>query len=107
MVGVGASAVFLMVLLVPAVIVGGHFHDIFGPLLAIGVPVVVISAATGALVGASPSGKAAVDGTEQTEELSATVRVLLATVIISMAIILVWSLLPAAGVVNGVPLGFG
>ncbi len=103
--GAGAALVVLLIVLPAAV--RDDFYEITDPLVYLGAPIVVVSAAIGALVGAPGSRGADENAAGKAQPSSLTARAALATVTVAAMVLAVWFFLSAIGAVDAGPLGLG
>jgi hypothetical protein len=95
----------VVVLIVLPSVVEDDYYEIIDPLVFMGVPLLVVSAALGALVGAprpqaEPGGDA-----EEAQRPSALARAVVSTVAVAAAAAATWLFLWAVGAVDAAPLG--
>jgi drug/metabolite transporter (DMT)-like permease len=99
--GAAGCALGILLILLPRAM-EGDYYEVTDPLVFMGIPLVVIGAAIGALVGASPH--VVTDGPTETRP-STHGRVMVAIVAVGAAVLAGWLLLWAIGAVDPSPLG--
>ena len=85
-----------MVIWLPAAL-AGDFYEISDPLVYMGLPMIVISAAVGALIGVPAAPVVASGSTGPTERPSRASRVVVAAVAVTAAVLAGWVFLTATG----------
>ena len=99
----GLALVFLMILLPRAI--EGDYYEVTDPLVFMGVPLVVIGASIGALIGAPGPAERIVGQTGRVQRPWGVGRVMVPLVAGIAAALALWLFLWAIGAVNATPLG--
>jgi hypothetical protein len=100
---IGLGVAILLILLPRAI--EGDYYEVIDPLVFMGVPLVVIGAAIGALIGAPGPRAVTGDLTTPSPRPSTSGRLIVGVVSIGSGALAIWLLLWAIGAVGPAPLG--